>query len=125
MALRGEPDGNRISLRAGWHIRSSTQVEEDGAVLSSGAFVPHDWHPATVPTTVLNALVKDGVYPDPRIGLNNFCIPDASDEFNVQHDLARYSHLPGGANPWHAAYWYRTEFSLPADRGPGARHRAP
>ena len=112
-----ESHGNRVPLRTGWRLQSSTQVGENGDVLSTGAFIPRGWFPATVPTTVLNALVKDGVYPDPRIGLNNFSIPDASDEFNAEHDLARYSHLPGGENPWQDAYWYRTEFSLPAACG--------
>ena len=29
-----------------------------------------DWYSATVPTTVLNALVEDKVYPDPYTGMN-------------------------------------------------------
>ena len=103
----------RLPLREGWLIKSSTQVKEDGEAISTGRFVPNAWHPASVPSTVLNALVKNGVYPDPRFGLNNFLIPDASDEFNKKHDLAKYSHLPGKENPWKDPYWYRREFRLP------------
>jgi hypothetical protein len=61
----------------------------------------------------LNALVKDGVYPDPRIGLNNYKIPDVSDEFNLKYGLAKYSYLDGNANPWKDPYWFRKEFKLP------------
>ena len=73
-----------------------------------------NWHSTSVPSTVLNALVRNKVYPDPRFGLNNFLIPDASDEFNKKHDLAKYSHLPGKENPWKDPYWYRRVFRLPA-----------
>ena len=71
-----------------------------------------DWYAVRVPTTVLNALVKHGVYPDPRVGMNAYRIPDASDEFNRKHDLARFSHLPDKRNPWRDPYWFRTEFTL-------------
>ncbi len=52
------------------------------------SFQATDWYEATVPTTVLNALVKQNVYPDPRIGMNNFLIPDVSDEFNKKNGLS-------------------------------------
>lgn len=51
----------------------------------------------TVPTTVLAALVENGVYPDPGFGMDNFNIPDASE--------------PG--SPFRDPWIYRTEFSLP------------
>ena len=60
-----------------------------------------------MPTTVLNALVKENVYPDPRIGLNNYLIPDVSDEFNARMDLSKYNYLKSGRNPWQDPYWYR------------------
>ena len=60
------------------------------------SFQATDWYEATVPTTVLNALVKQNVYPDPRISMNNFLIPDVSDEFNKKMDLAKYSYLGNG-----------------------------
>ena len=74
---------------------------------------PRAGTPPRVPSTVLAALVRNGVYPDPRVGLNDLRIPDASDEFNRKHDLAKFSHLPDGRNPWKDPYWYRTEFTLP------------
>jgi len=66
--------------------------------------------------TVLSALVKNGVYPDPRIGLNSYRIPDSSDEFARKFDLAKYSHLPDKRNPWRDPYLYRTEFTVPESR---------
>jgi len=103
----------RLLLRDGWLLKSTTQVAEQGDVVSTTAFAPKDWYPTTVPATVLTALVANGVYPDLRVGLNAMLIPDSSDEFNQEHDLARYSCLPGKRNPWRDPYWYRTAFVLP------------
>ncbi len=72
------------------------------------------WYDVQVPTTVLNALVKQGVYPDPRIGLNNYLIPDVSDEFNRKHDLAKYNYLKSGRNPWQDPYVFKTQVKLPS-----------
>ena len=103
--LAQQPTGElpaRLLLKEGWLVKSTAEVKEEGEVVS----------------TVLNTLIKRGVYPDLRIGLNSFRIPDASDEFNRRHDLAKYSYLPDKRNPWKDPYWYRTEFGLPeAARG--------
>lgn len=99
-------------LRSGWHLQSSVLVPEGGETVSTVPFVVTGWHPVEVPVTVLSALVRHGVYPDPRFGLNALRIPDSCDAFNEQHDLARFSHLPDGRNPWHDPWWYRTEFEL-------------
>src|ERR1035437_3276062 len=99
----------KIQLSGDWFIKSSIQVPEGGEVISTGSFMQKEWYPATV----LNALVKDGVYPDPRLGLNNFKIPDVSDEFNRKYGLEKYSYLEDGINPWKEPYWFRKEFSLP------------
>ncbi len=72
------------------------------------------WFPVRVPSTVLNGLVANGIYPDPYNGLNNMLIPDASDEFNKRYDLGKYSFLPGEPNPWKKPYWYRTSFDVPS-----------
>ena len=104
---------DKLYLKNGWLMKSSFQVKEDGEVISTGEFTPDEWYPASVPSTVLSTLVRNGVYPDPRIGLNVFLIPDASEEFNEKYDLARYSYLPNKRNPWKDPYWYRIEFDLP------------
>ena len=106
--------GDRILLRDGWQLQSTVLAPEGGEIVSTQGFSTRGWFPIQVPTTVLRALIKAGVYPDMRIGLNNFRIPDASDDFNRDHDLAKYSHLPDRRNPWKDPYWYRKEFELPA-----------
>ena len=88
-------------------------MPEDGQRVSTVDYQPQQWHKTSVPSTVLSALVKNGVYPDPRIGMNCYQIPDSSDEFNAKHDLAKFSYLPDKRNPWRDPYWYRTEFNLP------------
>ena len=86
---------NQLKL-TNWEIKSTTEISENAEKVSMPSFQATDWYEATVPTTVLNALVKQNVYPDPRIGMNNFLIPDVSDEFNKKMDLAKYSYLGNG-----------------------------
>ena len=97
----------------GWLLKSSVLVPEDGERISTVGYKPSRWLKTSVPNTVLSALVKNGVYPNPRFGLDAFRIPDSSDEFNRKHDLAKFSYLPDKRNPWRDPYWYRTEFTLP------------
>jgi len=111
--------GQRRLLRHGWQMQSSVLVPEDGSQISTASYTPRQWHNTSAPSTVLSVLVKNGIYPDPRTGLNSCQIPDSSDEFNGAHDLARFTHLPDGRNPWRDPYWFRKEFTLPrlpADR---------
>ena len=117
----GEPpaSGGRQSLAGGWRLQSSVLVPDDGKMISSAGYAPREWFPTTVPSTVLSALVKNGIYPDPRVGMNSYRIPDSSFEFNQNHDLAQFSHLPDKRNPWRDPWWFRREFTLPklsADR---------
>jgi exo-1,4-beta-D-glucosaminidase len=50
--------------------------------------------------------------------MNNMLIPDASDSFNIQYNLGKYSHIPNISNPWKNPYWYRAAFTVPAsDKG--------
>jgi hypothetical protein len=121
LAAAGEPSaaGWRLPLAAAWQLQSLVLAPGDGKAISSVSFAPRGWFKTTVPSTVLSALVKNGVYPDPRIGMNSYRIPDSSDEFNRDHDLAKFSHLPDQRNPWRDPWWFRREFTLPqlaADR---------
>jgi beta-galactosidase/beta-glucuronidase len=101
-------------------MQSSLLEPEAGADLSQPGRATKEWHHVQVPTTVLNALTKSGVYPDMRRGLNAYQIPDASDDFNAKHDLAKFSHLPEKRNPWRDAWWFRRKFKLP--KSSGGRH---
>jgi hypothetical protein len=106
-------DTSELSLSGNWFIISSLMVKDGGEKISTGNFSMDKWYPARLPSTVLNVLVKDSIYPDPRLGMNNYKIPDVSDEFNREYDLARYSYLGGNTNPWKDPYWFRKEFKLP------------
>ena len=98
-----------------WRIQSSTQIPQSGDVLSSQGFVDSSWVKAEVPTSVLGALVKAGIYPDPHFDLNDLKIPDASDDLNKRLELSKYSHLKGISNPFKDPYWFRTSFIVPEE----------
>jgi hypothetical protein len=109
--LSGLPE-NALLLRENWKVASSVMVGDDGALISGEGEVAGAWKTSSVPATVLSVLVRNGLYPNPYIGLNNMKIPDCSDAFNQEHDLLQYSHIPG-ENPWKAPYWFSREFVLP------------
>ncbi|MDE7386666.1 MAG: glycoside hydrolase family 2 [Muribaculaceae bacterium] len=98
----------------GWRLYHSGGVTSPDSAVSAVGFDDSSWHHVTVPSTVLNALVCDGVYPDPRVGMNNYLIPDVSDEFNARLGLDKYNHLADGSNPWQQPWWYRVEFKVPS-----------
>ncbi len=83
----------KLFLKEGWAIQSSDLVDENGTIISTSKFSPVGWYPTSVPSTVLAALVENGVYPDPYFGVNLKSIPD----------------LTG------SSWWYRTEFVLPRE----------
>ena len=57
-------------LHDGWLIQSSAKVGTDGAVISSTSYRPTDCHSATVPSTVVGALIENGTFRDPFFGMN-------------------------------------------------------
>ncbi len=101
-----------------FRLLSSTLTDKTGEKLSMPDYQPDVyWFPVSVPSTVLTGLVANGIYPDPHLGMNNMLIPDASDSFNIEYDLGKYSYIPGTTNPWKRPYWYRTSFEIPARDG--------
>lgn len=106
-------NAQEMVLKNNWYLKNSIEVNAIGEEVSSLNFIQQNWYRTSVPSTVLNAFVKNGVYPDPRIGMNNFLIPDVSDSFNQKHGLSKYSYLKDRQNPWKDPYWYRTEVLLP------------
>ena len=103
-------------LLTNWELKSSTQVPQTGNILSMPGYKADRWYKATVPTSVLGALVKAGVYPDPHFDLNDLKIPDASDDLNKRLGLSKYSYLKGIDNPFKDPYWFRTKFKIPANQ---------
>jgi hypothetical protein len=109
---------NTWPLAENWRMQSSFLARESGTTLTSSAFTARDWHAVDVPTTVLTALVKAGVYSDPYVGTNNMKIPDAWEPFNKTYGLSQYSHLPSYRNPWKDPYWFWTRFDCPKKISP-------
>lgn len=110
--LASIPD-DALLIRHDWFMQSSLTTSYAGEFLINN---PTSWYRATVPTTVLTSLVRQGVYPDPYIGTNNVMIPDANDAFNQENNLLKYSHIPG-KNPFSAPYWFWTRFEIPKQQG--------
>lgn len=106
------PEG-ALLLRSNWWVQSSETAGSDGARLSSPGVDKAGWAGTSLPATALTALVRNGVYPNPYVGLNNTRIPDTHDGFNADFGLLRFSHIPG-RNPWAKPYWFRTSFAVPA-----------
>ena len=78
VAARPAHAQDTLALRSGWRIQSSAKAGRDGARISSPALATGDWYRATVPSTVVGALVQDGVYPDPFYGMNLRKMPGMS-----------------------------------------------
>ena len=106
--LSGPP---KVLLNENWFIQSGAGVQADGAALSTVGFSTRGWYPATVPSTVLSALVKDKVYPDPYTGMNLRSLPGTT--YPVFEDFSNIMMPP--TSPFRQSWWYRTEFKLPQE----------
>ena len=108
---RGEASGMRLELREGWAIQSSARVKEGGEAVSRPGFATAGWHRATVPTTVVAALVADGTFPDPHYGMNLRTFPGVS--YKVGTNFSNVE-MPADS-PFAVPWWYRTELDLPQE----------
>jgi exo-1,4-beta-D-glucosaminidase len=100
--------GSRMVLGQGWMVQSSAKAPESGDVISTAAFHPEGWYPTAVPSTVLAALVRNSVYPNPDYGMNLRSIPGTA------YPIGRnFSQIPMPQNsPFRFGWWYRTQFPL-------------
>lgn len=105
------PAQTRMPIRQDWAIQSSADVPESGAVLSTPAYTPRNWYSATLPSTVLSALVSARVYPDPYIGTNLRSISGTG--YPIGFNFSNAPMAPD--NPFRRPWWYRTQFDLPAE----------
>lgn len=94
----------KMVLRENWTIQSSSDVKENGKVISTPDWKPGKWYPATLPSTVLATLVQNKVYPDPYFGTNIQSLPG--------YFTDRRSEMPV-MSPFRVSWWYRSVFSLP------------
>ncbi|MDA3881460.1 MAG: hypothetical protein PF436_13805 [Prolixibacteraceae bacterium] len=101
-------------LRDNWKVKSSLLVNANGEQITTSSINTNDWYSTSLPATPLTVLVRNGIYPNPHISLNNLKIPDTNDEFNIENDLLKYSHIEG-KNPWTSKFWYYKEFSVEAE----------
>ncbi|MFJ9820400.1 glycosyl hydrolase 2 galactose-binding domain-containing protein [Streptomyces sp. NPDC101151] len=76
---------------SGFAIQSTAKVTDSAAAVSSPGYPAAGWHPAGARSTVLAALLADGVYADPFHSTNQQKIPKG--DFDV---------------PW----WYRSDFTV-------------
>jgi len=108
--IRGAPpsDAKRTDL-VNWAIQSSAAVQQTGDIISRAGYNTQGWYAAQVPTTVLNAQVNDGLFPDPTYDINFQNLPgalyDSGDNFLIDP--------PPPDNPYIVSWWYRTEIALP------------
>ena len=60
----------QLMLHDGWMIQSSAKVGTDGAAISSPNYNPTGWYRATVPSTIVGALIENGTYKEPFFGMD-------------------------------------------------------
>src|SRR5437764_4072149 len=63
-------------LKAGWSLRSATNVTDTGPTISQPGYATTGWYPVTLPTTVLAGLVANNVYQNIYFGTNLQSVPD-------------------------------------------------
>ncbi len=108
-----QPASSKIPLSQNWRIQSSCDVRAEGREISAAGFGVSGWHKASVPTTVVAALVADGTYHDPYFGMNLKSFPGmdySSDSFFAKQSMPADS-------PFRCSWWFRTEFRVPAAKG--------
>ncbi len=94
--LAAAQTGEKLLLRQGWKIQSSA----GGPV-----------YPASLPSTVLSALVANGVYPVPYSGMNLRSIPGTS--YPIASNFSNAEMPPD--SPFRRSWFYRCEFQVPAE----------
>ena len=104
--LAAPAHADKLALREHWTLQSSAKVEAKGETISTAAFVPRGWHDATVPTTVVAALVKDKTLPDPFFAMN------LRQFAGVTYPIGgNFSNIPMQTDsPYAVSWWYRKQF---------------
>jgi exo-1,4-beta-D-glucosaminidase len=101
---------DKLVLRDHWTLQSSAKFEAKGEIISTSAFVPKGWHDATVPTTVVAALVKDKTLPDPFFATNLRQFPGVT--YPIGGNFSNIAMQPD--SPYAVSWWYRKQFAAPA-----------
>jgi exo-1,4-beta-D-glucosaminidase len=101
---------DKLVLRDHWTLQSSAKVEAKGEIVSTAGFVPKGWHNATVPTTVVAALVSDKTLPDPFFAMNLRQFPGVT--YPIGGNFSNIAMQP--ESPYAVSWWYRKQFAAPA-----------
>jgi len=101
---------SRLPLTGKWAIQSSESVHATGEAISTTGFPTRGWYPAQIPSTVLNTLLRNRVFPDPGTGMNLRAIPGT--DYPIAENYSNIPFPPG--SPFQSAWWFRTEFPVPA-----------
>jgi exo-1,4-beta-D-glucosaminidase len=96
-----------------WTLQSSARVAAGGAQLSRVGYETEGWNRIRVPNTVVGALVENGTYKDPYFGMNLRGLPGMDYPIGQRFTLID---TPKDS-PFKPAWWYRTEFEVPASQG--------
>ncbi len=95
-----------IPIVENWQVQTSKDLNVEGNTVSTSEFVPTNWYKTKVPNTVLAVLEDNGVYPNLYYGTNLKNVP------GYQDDL--WLIMPKNS-PFRDPWWYRTEFTVPAE----------
>ena len=110
VAARGVAAQQQLTLHDGWLIQSSAKAGTDGAAISTPTYVATDWYHATVPSTVVGALVENGTFRDPFFAMNLRSLPGTT--FPIGANFVHTAMDP--QSPYAVPWWYRTTFRIPA-----------
>jgi exo-1,4-beta-D-glucosaminidase len=99
-----------LTLKDGWSLQSLYKVDAPGELVSTLKFRPQGWYAATVPTTVVAALVKAKRYPDPYFGMNLRKLPGTTYPVGQTFVSMRMAQDSPFLVPW----WFRKEFVIPS-----------
>ena len=99
-----------LSLNDGWSLQSSAKVTDSGDAISTTKYVPKGWYTVNVPTTVVAAMVKQKVYPDPGYGMNLRSFPGVT--YPIGGNFSNIAMQPD--SPYAVPWWYRKVVEIPA-----------
>src|SRR5437660_324112 len=110
VSMASAAESPRVPLDSGWAVQSSAVVAASGDAVSRPGFSAAGWYAATVPGTIVGALVQDGQFPDLFVGTNLRQLPGVTYPIGAQ-----FSNLPMSADsPYKVSWWYRKELELPS-----------
>ena len=105
----GVGPASKHMVEGGWMIKSSADVKNPTAVISTSAdFMLEGWYPSEKPGTVMAVLTENNVFPDPFYAKD---LSDVPGTWPKPLDVSAMPMPPG--SPFRDPWWYRTEFEVP------------